>query len=95
MTRRTTTLLLTEVERARLCAEGFVTVAIAAQKLGYSEPYLRKLCARGGIYHRRDRTPGSTRDSIRIPVVALREYQQRLIPLKDQVVAPSARSATA
>jgi hypothetical protein len=87
MTRRSTTLLLTESEAARLCAEGFVTIGDAARDLGYSDNYLRKLCARGGIYHRRDRTPGATRDSIRIPVVALREFKQRIVPLKNQVLA--------
>ncbi len=88
-------LVLDDAERARLCAEGFVTVAQAARELGYTDAYVRRLCSNGGIYHRRNRTPGATRDSIRIPVVALREFKQQLVPLRDQVVPPTPIRKTA
>lgn len=94
MSRRSApTVLLTDAERERLCAEGFVTVGRAAEDLGYSARYVRRLCERGAIYHRRSRMPDATRDSIRIPIVALREFKMRgLVPLRDQVVSPIKRA---
>jgi hypothetical protein len=87
-------IILDDAERTRLAAKGFITVREAADMLGYTPEYVRQLCNKGAIHHTRRRTPGATRDSIRVALVHAEELALAITPLANQVVASARRRAS-
>lgn len=80
---------LTDDERARIVARGYMTVAEFAREMSTSRRHIGDLVNQNLVRHSRWRTsPDAKRDMIRIPVTEVEDFKKRtLVPLADEVIA--------
>ncbi len=85
-------LVLNDAERARVVADGYLTVAEAARISSFSESFIRKQVRLRAFYAEIHRSPGSTRNAVRIPRIAFDEWRRGAVqPLQNQIVGGHGR----
>ncbi|MGD0052955.1 MAG: helix-turn-helix domain-containing protein [Vulcanimicrobiaceae bacterium] len=88
MPARAAAIILDEAEHARVAAKGYLTVAQAADRLHVSKATFYRYADDGMLYVERIRRPGRASGIVRVPVVAIEDFEAaHLAPLRDQVIS--------